>query len=200
MAVKLITGSSGKGPNCMIQNPDRRNFTGNTEATPLMSASTRFDFNIERDEVDKSRDFEKSGDGHFPATRFNYDQREHANHMETGVGGAHHMVTKQNAPLHNIPEFLTGRSTQNIPLPQQFTQPQNMTPHISIDSTCFTRQRIANCRADTKNTKFRFRETYQQTCQSNCRYWVSTTTPDVVNITQTDHDEYTKLRRQKWQI
>ena len=145
MAVRLITGSSGNGPNCLIQNPDRRNFTGNTETTRLMSASSRLDFNIERDEIDKTRDFDKSEDGHFPATRFNYDRREHANHMETGVGCAHHMVTKQNAPHHIIPDFFTGRSTQNNPLPKQFTQPQNITSRISTDNTCFTRQHIANC-------------------------------------------------------
>ena len=37
MAVRSITGSSGHGPNFVVQNPDRRNFTGNTENTPLMA-------------------------------------------------------------------------------------------------------------------------------------------------------------------
>ena len=55
------------------------------------------------------------------ATKFNYDRRAHPQHMVTGL----------NAPQLDIPEFVTGRSTQNKPLAQQFTQPQNMTTQIS---------------------------------------------------------------------
>ena len=41
MAVKSITGSTGHGTNCEVQNPDRRYFFGNFRKAPLMSASTR---------------------------------------------------------------------------------------------------------------------------------------------------------------
>ena len=38
MAVRSVTGSSGNVPNSIVQNPDRKDFTGNTETTPLRSA------------------------------------------------------------------------------------------------------------------------------------------------------------------
>ena len=40
MAVRLVTRSSGQGPSSVFQNPDRMDFTGNTENTPLMSTSS----------------------------------------------------------------------------------------------------------------------------------------------------------------
>ena len=40
MAVRSITVSSGHGPNSVFQNLDLKDFTGNTEKTPLMSASS----------------------------------------------------------------------------------------------------------------------------------------------------------------
>ena len=83
MAVRSVTGSSGSGPNSIVQNPDRRDFTGNTEKTPLRSASSRLDSNIEQDEIDETRDIDNSEDGDFPATRLNYDRRAHAHHRET---------------------------------------------------------------------------------------------------------------------
>ena len=43
MALSLITGSSGHGPNSVVQNPDRRDFSGNTDNTPPMSASRWLD-------------------------------------------------------------------------------------------------------------------------------------------------------------
>ena len=45
MAVKSISGSSRHGPNSEVQNPDRRDFLGNSGSTPLMSASSRLDLN-----------------------------------------------------------------------------------------------------------------------------------------------------------
>ena len=38
MAVRSITGSSGQRPSSVVQNPDRRDFTGNAENTAVMSA------------------------------------------------------------------------------------------------------------------------------------------------------------------
>ena len=45
------------------------------------------------------------------------------------------MVRGYNAPQNSIPEFLIGRSNQNNPLPQQFTQPRDEATHISPDNT-----------------------------------------------------------------
>ena len=73
MAVRSITGSSGNGPNSIVQKPDRRHFTGNTEYTPLRSASSRLDSNIEQDEIDETHEIDISDDGDFPATRIKYD-------------------------------------------------------------------------------------------------------------------------------
>ena len=77
MAVRLITGSSGNGPNSIVQNLDRRYFTGNTENTPLRSASSRLGSNIEQDEIDETRDIDNSEDVDFPETRFIFDRRAH---------------------------------------------------------------------------------------------------------------------------
>ena len=77
MAVWSFTGSSGNGPNSKVQNADRRDFTANTENTPVKSASNRLDSNIEQDEIDETRDIDNSD---FPATKFNHDWRVRAHH------------------------------------------------------------------------------------------------------------------------
>ena len=47
----------------MVQKPDRRDFTGNTENTPLRLASSPLDLlNNEQDDVDETRDFDNSED------------------------------------------------------------------------------------------------------------------------------------------
>ena len=79
-AVKAITGSVGHGPNSSVQNPDRRDFTGKTEITPLRSASSRLDLNIEQDEIDDARDIYNTEDANFPATKLDYGRRAHAHH------------------------------------------------------------------------------------------------------------------------
>ena len=58
IAVRSITGSSGHGPNNVVQKPDWRDFTENTENTPLMSASSRLDLNIDQEGIDETRDVE----------------------------------------------------------------------------------------------------------------------------------------------
>ena len=57
MAVGSITESSQGGPDIMAQNPDQRDFSGNRENTPLMSASSRVDFNIDQNRNDATRNF-----------------------------------------------------------------------------------------------------------------------------------------------
>ena len=80
MAVRSITGSSRNGPNSIDQKPDRRDFTGNSENTPLRSTSSRLDLNIDQHIIDETRDIDNFEDGDFPATRLNYDRRAHAHH------------------------------------------------------------------------------------------------------------------------
>ena len=41
MAVRSVTGLSGWVPKSVVQNPDQRDFSGNIENTPLMTASSR---------------------------------------------------------------------------------------------------------------------------------------------------------------
>ena len=142
-------GSSGNRPNGKVQNPHQRYFTVNTENTLVRSVSSQFELNIEQDEIDETRDINKSGDGDFPETRFNYDWRVHAHHMLTGVGfhahhvltghntTRHHLVTGPKTQQHNIPELLTRRSIKKKLLAK--------TLHTTAkqDSTHFTRQHIA---------------------------------------------------------
>ena len=82
MAVTSITGSSGQGPSNVVQNPDRRDFTGNTENTPTMAASGRLDLNVNQDRNDETRNVENFEDGEFPAWRPNYDRRANAHHRK----------------------------------------------------------------------------------------------------------------------
>ena len=85
MAVRLITSSSGNGPNSIVQNLDQRDFTGSTENIPLRSASNRLDLNIEQDEIDETPDIDHSEDGDFPAAKLNYDPRAHAHHIHKTI-------------------------------------------------------------------------------------------------------------------
>ena len=48
MTVRSVTGSSGNGPNSIVQNPDWRDYTGNVENTPLKSTSSRLDLNVDQ--------------------------------------------------------------------------------------------------------------------------------------------------------
>ena len=80
MAVKSITGSSGKGPSSIVQNPNRRDFTRNTEKTPLISASSRLDLSVDQDRNVETHNVENFEDGDFPVLRPNYDRRTHTHH------------------------------------------------------------------------------------------------------------------------
>ena len=82
--------------------------------------------NTDHDRINKSRDIEIYKDGDFLAPKANDD----------GQAYAHHMLTGNNAPQNRVPEFLKGRGlTHNNPLPEQNTQPQNLTTHFSPIST-----------------------------------------------------------------
>ena len=51
-----------------------------TEKTPLMSASSRLDLNMEQDKIDENRNIENFEDGDFPALRHSCDRRAHTHH------------------------------------------------------------------------------------------------------------------------
>ena len=80
MAVRSITESSGPRPSSLVQNPDRRYFPENTENTPVMSASSWIDLNVDQDKNDETRNVENFEDGAFSAIRPNYDRRTHNHH------------------------------------------------------------------------------------------------------------------------
>ena len=80
MAVWSATESSGRGPNSVALNLDRRDFSGNTENTPLMSASSLVDLSINQDRNDENFNVENFKDVNFPALRFSYDRQAHAHH------------------------------------------------------------------------------------------------------------------------
>ena len=80
MAVRSANGSSGNGTNSAVQNSDRRDFIGNAENTPLKSASSGLDLNIDQDRIDETRDIENSGDGDFPVLESNFDRQAHTHH------------------------------------------------------------------------------------------------------------------------
>ena len=76
-----------------------------------------------KDDTCNDVDFE---DGDFPALQSDYDRRQHA----------HHMVTGLNAQHKSVPDYSTGRiHTQNNLFPQHFTQAQNTTTYFSPDNT-----------------------------------------------------------------
>ena len=85
MAVKSITGLTGHGTNSEVQNPDRRDFLGNIRNTPLTSASSRLDLDIELNRYDETRKYEDFEDGDFPALKSNCDRRAHAHQRNYGT-------------------------------------------------------------------------------------------------------------------
>ena len=85
MAVRSVTGSSGLGPNTVVQNPLRREVTGNTENSPLISAAIRLALNFDQDRRDWTRDIESFEDGDFPALGLNFERRTQTHRMVTGL-------------------------------------------------------------------------------------------------------------------
>ena len=79
-AVRSITGSSGRGPNSVAQNPDQRGFSGNMEETPLTTASSRADLNIDQDGNDETCSVEHFEDGDVLTLRPNYERQSHTHH------------------------------------------------------------------------------------------------------------------------
>ena len=60
---------------------NRRDFTRNSENTPLILASSQSDSSIDQDRNDETRDFENFGDGDVPAVKPISDQRAHTHYM-----------------------------------------------------------------------------------------------------------------------
>ena len=126
MTVRSITGSSEQRLSSVVQNTDRRDFTGNNENFPLLSASSRLNLNVEQYWDFEIRNVGNYEDGDFSALRAMYDRQPHT----------HHMVTQRNAPRKTISKIITGQlRTQNNWLPQHFTQLQNKRTRIPPDNT-----------------------------------------------------------------
>ena len=58
LAVRSLTESLGRGLSSVVRNPHQRVFSGNTGNTPLMSASSRVDLNLDQDKNDDTRNVE----------------------------------------------------------------------------------------------------------------------------------------------
>ena len=67
MAVRSVAWSSGRGPTSIVRNPDRRDFSGNLENTPLMTASCLTDLNTNQDKNDETCNSEIFVDDSFAA-------------------------------------------------------------------------------------------------------------------------------------
>ena len=78
MAVRTITGSSGRGLCSMVQNCDQRDFTEHAENIPFISSSRRIDLNVDQDEKDENRNVGNFEDGNFLVLKTNYDGNAHA--------------------------------------------------------------------------------------------------------------------------
>ena len=106
-AMRSLTESLGRGPNRMVQNADRRDFSGNTEKTPLMSASSRVDLNIDRDRNDDTCNVENFEDGDFPALKPTYDRQARLHHKAFREKKNHQMEGFSN---HNLTSVLVASS------------------------------------------------------------------------------------------
>ena len=90
-----------------------------------MSGSSRLNLDNQLYRNDETRNNEDFEDGDFAALKPNYGRR----------AGAHHSVTRHEAPHNSVPEFLTGRiKTQNNQLPHHFTPSQNIATIILPDN------------------------------------------------------------------
>ena len=88
MGLKSITGSSRRGPNSVVQNPDQRNFWGNMEKTPLMTASSRTDSNINQYRNYETRNSENIEDADFAAFKSNYARQTCTHHNDYAFSGS----------------------------------------------------------------------------------------------------------------
>ena len=78
MAVRSIIESSRWGPSSVVQNPDQKDFTFNTENTLPMSIFSQRDLNVDHDRNYETRNVENIEYGDLPALKPNYGWRAHA--------------------------------------------------------------------------------------------------------------------------
>ena len=79
-AVRLTTGSTGRGLIRDVQNPDRRYFWANVGIPSLRSASSQLDVNTNQNRNDETRNEEDFEDGDFLAFRPSYDRTAPTHH------------------------------------------------------------------------------------------------------------------------
>ena len=77
MVVKSITESSGRETNSMVQNSDQRDFTGNTENTALILASSWLDLNVDQVRNEETHYVGIFKEDDFPALRPYFDRKVH---------------------------------------------------------------------------------------------------------------------------
>ena len=58
MTERSVSGSSRLDLSSVVQNPDQRDFSGNTENTTVMSAASLVDLNIDQDGNDETHNIE----------------------------------------------------------------------------------------------------------------------------------------------
>ena len=75
MALRSVSWSLGEEPGSVVENPDRRDFTGNAENTLLI--------NVDKYRDDETCNVEKFEDGDFLSLGPNYDRRVHVHHVIT---------------------------------------------------------------------------------------------------------------------
>ena len=80
----------------MIQNPDQRVFSGNTENTPFISISSGVDLKIDQDRNHETRNIENFEDDNFSSLRLRYDRQLITTSFE--------IYTKPNSTNSNIIE------------------------------------------------------------------------------------------------
>ena len=95
ISVRTITDSSGHGTSRVVKNPNRGDFTGNAENTPLLWVPSRLNLNIDQDHIDETRDIENFENGHLPALKPNSDGRAQAHHSSVGC----HRCSKRTSSL-----------------------------------------------------------------------------------------------------
>ena len=80
MAARSISESAGHRPNSVVQNPDQRNFWGNVDDAPFLTAASRKDSIINHFINDETRKNETIKKGNFLALEPKYDRQTHTHY------------------------------------------------------------------------------------------------------------------------
>ena len=81
VAVRFVIGPWRHGPSSVVHNHDQRGYSGSTEDTPLITASSRSDLIIIDTRDDETRNNETIQGGEFLALRSKYNWLTHTHHV-----------------------------------------------------------------------------------------------------------------------